>query len=127
MLPHASAFALPLDEEPNDIFLGSTDAGTTVCRGICQPRELGGRSQAFGYGLRSLCGGFLVRRQGFEHLKQIVYALRDTCGVRRSLALRSVHERAELALALREFRFDQVEGDGTRILGWSCLARRRDA
>ena len=28
---------------------------------------------------------------------------------------------------LREFRFDQVEAVGTRFLGWSCLARRRDA
>jgi hypothetical protein len=27
---------------------------------------------------------------------------------------------------LREFRFDQVEAVGTRFLGWSCLARRRD-
>jgi SAM-dependent methyltransferase len=26
---------------------------------------------------------------------------------------------------LREFRFDQVEADGTRFLGWSCLLRRR--
>jgi SAM-dependent methyltransferase len=39
--------------------------------------------------------------------------------------------RAELGslfdiVRLNEFRFDQVEGDGTRILGWSCLARRRD-
>jgi SAM-dependent methyltransferase len=25
---------------------------------------------------------------------------------------------------LREFRFDQVEADGTRFLGWSCLLRR---
>jgi len=25
---------------------------------------------------------------------------------------------------LREFRFDQVEPDGTRFLGWSCLLRR---
>jgi len=25
---------------------------------------------------------------------------------------------------LREFRFDQVEADGTRFLGWSCLVRR---
>jgi SAM-dependent methyltransferase len=25
---------------------------------------------------------------------------------------------------LREFRFDQVEADGNRILGWSCLLRR---
>lgn len=25
---------------------------------------------------------------------------------------------------LREFRFDQVETDGTRFLGWSCLLRR---
>jgi SAM-dependent methyltransferase len=38
--------------------------------------------------------------------------------------------RAELGslfdiVRLREFRFDQVEGDGTRFLGWSCLARRR--
>ncbi len=29
-------------------------------------------------------------------------------------------------LRLREFRFDQVEADGTRFLGWSCLLRRRD-
>lgn len=28
-------------------------------------------------------------------------------------------------LDLREFRFDQVETDGTRHLGWSCLVRRR--
>jgi SAM-dependent methyltransferase len=28
---------------------------------------------------------------------------------------------------LRDFRFDQVEAVGTRFLGWSCLARRRDA
>jgi SAM-dependent methyltransferase len=28
-------------------------------------------------------------------------------------------------LALREFRFDQVETVGTRFLGWSCLLRRR--
>jgi SAM-dependent methyltransferase len=28
---------------------------------------------------------------------------------------------------IREFRFDQVEADGTRYLGWSCLLRRRDA
>jgi SAM-dependent methyltransferase len=27
---------------------------------------------------------------------------------------------------LREFRFDQVEADGNRILGWSCLLRRKD-
>jgi len=27
---------------------------------------------------------------------------------------------------LREFRFDQVEADGTRFLGWSCLVRRRE-
>jgi SAM-dependent methyltransferase len=27
---------------------------------------------------------------------------------------------------LREFRFDQVEADGSRVLGWSCLLRRRD-
>jgi SAM-dependent methyltransferase len=26
---------------------------------------------------------------------------------------------------LREFRFDQVEADANRILGWSCLLRRR--
>jgi len=26
---------------------------------------------------------------------------------------------------LREFRFEQVEGVGTRFLGWSCLLRRR--
>jgi SAM-dependent methyltransferase len=26
---------------------------------------------------------------------------------------------------LRGFRFDQVEADGTRFLGWSCLLRRR--
>jgi SAM-dependent methyltransferase len=28
---------------------------------------------------------------------------------------------------LREFRFDQIEGDGRRFLGWSCLLRRRDS
>ncbi len=28
---------------------------------------------------------------------------------------------------LREFRFDQVEGQGVRFLGWSCLLRRRRA
>lgn len=27
---------------------------------------------------------------------------------------------------LREFRFDQVEANGTRFLGWSCLLRRND-
>lgn len=27
---------------------------------------------------------------------------------------------------LREFRFDQVEADGTRFLGWSCLVNRRN-
>jgi SAM-dependent methyltransferase len=27
---------------------------------------------------------------------------------------------------LREFRFDQVEADGTRFLGWSCLLRRTE-
>jgi SAM-dependent methyltransferase len=27
---------------------------------------------------------------------------------------------------LREFRFDQVEADGTRYLGWSCVLRRRE-
>ena len=27
---------------------------------------------------------------------------------------------------LREFRFDQVEPDGRRLLGWSCLVRRPD-
>src|SRR5262249_19215449 len=37
--------------------------------------------------------------------------------------------RAELGtpfdiVRLREFRFDQVEVDGTRFLGWSCLLRR---
>lgn len=37
--------------------------------------------------------------------------------------------RAELGklfeiVRLREFRFDQVESDGTRFLGWSCLLRR---
>lgn len=37
--------------------------------------------------------------------------------------------RAELGslfdiVQLREFRFDQVEGDGTRFLGWSCVLRR---
>ena len=26
---------------------------------------------------------------------------------------------------LREFRFDQVEADGSRFLGWSCLLRRK--
>jgi SAM-dependent methyltransferase len=26
---------------------------------------------------------------------------------------------------LREFHFDQIEADGTQILGWSCLLRRR--
>jgi hypothetical protein len=40
--------------------------------------------------------------------------------------------RAELGthfdiVQLREFHFDQVEGEGTRILGWSSLARRREA
>lgn len=40
--------------------------------------------------------------------------------------------RAELGLLfdlvrLREFRFDQVEVDGTRFLGWSCLLRRNNA
>jgi hypothetical protein len=25
---------------------------------------------------------------------------------------------------LREFRFDQIEADGSRFLGWSCLVRR---
>ena len=39
--------------------------------------------------------------------------------------------RAELGalfdiLRLREFRFDQVDADGTRFLGWSCLLRRRE-
>jgi SAM-dependent methyltransferase len=39
--------------------------------------------------------------------------------------------RAELAtlfeiVCLREFRFDQVEADGNRFLGWSCLVRRTD-
>jgi 2-polyprenyl-3-methyl-5-hydroxy-6-metoxy-1,4-benzoquinol methylase len=29
-------------------------------------------------------------------------------------------------VALREFRFDQVEQVGTRFLAWSCLVRRRD-
>jgi len=29
-------------------------------------------------------------------------------------------------LQLREFRFDQVEADGTRYLAWSCLLRRRE-
>jgi len=38
--------------------------------------------------------------------------------------------RAELGslfdiVQLREFRFDQVEADGTRFLGWSCLVRRQ--
>ena len=38
--------------------------------------------------------------------------------------------RAELGtlfdiVQLREFRFDQVEGDGSRFLGWSCLLRRK--
>lgn len=38
--------------------------------------------------------------------------------------------RAELGtlfdfVRLREFRFDQVEADGTRFLGWSCLLRRK--
>jgi SAM-dependent methyltransferase len=38
--------------------------------------------------------------------------------------------RAELGtlfdiVALREFRFDQAETDGTRFLGWSCLLRRQ--
>src|SRR5262249_28109897 len=38
--------------------------------------------------------------------------------------------RAELGtlfdiVALREFRFDQVEEVGLRFLGWSCLLRRR--
>lgn len=26
---------------------------------------------------------------------------------------------------LREFRFDQVEADGSRFLAWSCLVRRK--
>ena len=26
---------------------------------------------------------------------------------------------------LREFRFDQVEADGSRFLGWSCFLRRK--
>lgn len=39
--------------------------------------------------------------------------------------------RAELGrlfdiVRLREFRFDQVETDGSRFLGWSCLLRRND-
>jgi SAM-dependent methyltransferase len=39
--------------------------------------------------------------------------------------------RAELGtlfdvVRLREFRFDQVEADGNRFLGWSCLIRRTD-
>ena len=29
-------------------------------------------------------------------------------------------------VCLREFRFDQVEADGSRFLGWSCLLRRID-
>jgi methyl halide transferase len=38
--------------------------------------------------------------------------------------------RAELGelfeiIHLREFRFDQVEADGARFLGWSCLLRQR--
>jgi hypothetical protein len=32
--------------------------------------------------------------------------------------------RGSTFVALREFRFDQVEGVGTRFLGWSCLLRR---